>query len=292
MKAIIGIFICASLLFGCSEGVLRTSSTTTAPVKHVTVVAVGDISCSKTQRNSGNYPCADAEVASLVRSQQPDHLLLLGDIQYQSHTAKNFKENFGVIWSDLLSISKPIAGNHEYAEGGAKGYYETWASYPRPGYYSFHINDDWLLLGMNTNDKCKFVPCGKKSTQYKWLESELDNNANKCVVVMAHHPRYSSGLHGSSSSMKDAFELMESSGVDILLSGHDHNYERFSTKPVQFVVGTGGKDLRRVGKPIDGSVFLSNKHHGALVMKISKRTAELQFLNTDGVTIDKTRVDC
>jgi 3',5'-cyclic AMP phosphodiesterase CpdA len=292
MKTIIGVFACVLLLFSCSGDAPPASSTVAEPAKRIKVAAVGDISCSQTQRKSGNYPCADAAVAALIRNQRPDHLLLLGDIQYQSHTVKNFDENFGVTWADLLSVSKPIAGNHEYAEGGAKGYYETWTSHPRPGYYSFHINDDWVVVGMNTNDKCRFVPCGKESEQYAWLENELKTNVNKCVVVMAHHPRYSSGLHGSSSSMKDAFELMADSGVDILLSGHDHNYERFDTKPVQFVVGTGGKDLRAVGKPIDGSVFLSNKHHGALIMEISERSAELQFLSVNGSVIDKTRIDC
>jgi calcineurin-like phosphoesterase family protein len=285
-KIIFAIFLCS-----CSAS-QTTTTTTETKSEPIVIASVGDISCSRTQRASGNYPCADPQVASLVRGRQPDHLFLLGDIQYQSHTVKNFQENFAPIWSDLIAIAKPVAGNHEYAEGGARGYYATWVKYPKPGYYSFDINKDWVAVVMNTNDECRFVRCEKGSNQHLWLEAELQKNASRCIVVMSHHPRYSSGVHGSSKFMKDSFDLMTQYGVDVLLSGHDHHYERFDTQPAQFVVGTGGKDLRRVRTPVEGSAFLSNKHHGALFMSITDRSASLEFVSTKNVIIDKTTITC
>jgi calcineurin-like phosphoesterase family protein len=280
-------------LSACTSTETTPTTTTTEAPRPVVIASVGDISCSSPMRLSGKHPCVDAEVASLVRGKQPDHLFLLGDIQYQSHTVKNFQENFGPIWADLIPIAKPIAGNHEYSEGGAKGYYATWTKYPKPGYYSFDVNNDWAVIAMNTNDECRFVYCDKGSDQYLWLESELQKNAGKCIIVMAHHPRYSSGVHGSSKFMKDSFDLMTQYGVDIFLSGHDHHYERFNTQPVQFVVGTGGKDLRRVRTtPVEGSVFLSNKHHGALFMSITNRTALVEFIDIDGLMIDWKTITC
>jgi len=279
-------------LSACSSTETTPTTTTTEPPKPVLIASVGDISCSGSQRRSGEYPCVDAEVASLIRGKQPDHLFLLGDIQYQSHTLKNFQENFGPIWADLIPIAKPVAGNHEYAEGGARGYYATWTKYPKPGYYSFNINDDWAVIAMNTNDDCRFVYCNKGSDQYLWLESELQKNANKCIIVMAHHPRYSSGVHGSLDFMKDSFDLMTQYGVDIFLSGHDHHYERFNTQPVNFVVGTGGKDLRRIRDIEEGSVFASNVHHGALFMEINDRTADIEFISIDQRVQDKTSITC
>jgi len=279
-------------LSACSSTETTPTTTATEPPKPVVIASVGDISCSGSQRRSGKYPCVDADVASLVRGQQPDHLFLLGDIQYQSHTLKNFQENFGPIWADLIPIAKPIAGNHEYAEGGARGYYATWTKHPKPGYYSFDINDDWFVVAMNTNDECRFVYCDKGSEQYVWLESELQKNANKCIIVMAHHPRYSSGVHGSSKFIKDSFDLMTQYGVDIFLSGHDHHYERFDTQPAQFVVGTGGKDLRRIRDIEVGSVFVSNVHHGALFMDIYDRTAKIEFISVDQRVQDTTSITC
>lgn len=290
MKKIVS--FCAVFLCACSNNSPTMVTIERLVRKPVIIASVGDISCSRTQRASGNYPCADAEVASLIRDKQPDHLFLLGDIQYQSHTVKNFQENFAPVWSDLIPIAKPVAGNHEYAEGGARGYYATWAKHPKPGYYSFDVNSRWVVVVMNTNDECRFVHCGKGSDQYVWLESELQKNESKCVVVMAHHPRYSSGVHGSSKFMNDSFELMTQYGVDILLSGHDHHYERFDTRPVQFVVGTGGKDLRRVGTPVEGSIFFSDKHYGALFMSVTDRGADLEFVSTDNIVVDRTTITC
>jgi calcineurin-like phosphoesterase family protein len=290
MKSTIALFSIVTL-FACSN-TASVSTTTTEPEKKTVIASVGDISCSGSQRRSGKYPCVDAQVADLVRVKNPDQLWLLGDIQYNSHTIKNFQENFGPIWADLIPIAKPIAGNHEYAEGGAKGYYATWTKYPKPGYYSFDINDDWFVVAMNTNDECRFVSCDKGSEQYLWLESELQKNANKCIIVMAHHPRYSSGVHGSSKFMKDSFDLMTQYGVDILLSGHDHHYERFDTQPAQFVVGTGGKDLRRIRDIEVGSVFVSNVHHGALFMDIYDRTAKIEFISVDQRVQDTTNITC
>ena len=291
MKRFTTAFIAVSLLSACSD-TQAAPTTTTEPEKPIVISAVGDISCSGSQRRSMKYPCVDSEVASLVRSKNPDQLFLLGDIQYNSHTVDNFQENFGVIWADLIPISKPIPGNHEYAEGGARGYYETWPQFPKPGYYSFGLNEDWAVIAMNTNDKCKFVYCEKGSDQYAWMESELQKAQGKCVVVMAHHPRFSSGVHGSSAFMRDSFDLMNRYGVDILLSGHDHNYERFDTQPVQFVVGTGGKDLRSIKTIEDNSAFVSNDYHGALFMTITDRTADVEFIGTDGTVADKTTISC
>ena len=288
MKKIITI---TALLLSACGGSGEQSTTTTEAIKPVTIAAVGDISCSQSQRKSGKYLCEDDRVADIVRQQNPDHLFLLGDIQYHSHTVKNFRENFALIWADLLDISKPIPGNHEYVERGAKGYYAIWTKYPNPGYYSFELNEDWMVVALNTNDNCSDLPCKKGSEQYRWLEAQLTQNPDKCVIAMAHHPRFSSGAHGSSISVKDAYDLMAKHGVVMLLSGHDHHYERVNTSPKQFVVGTGGKDVRRVGK-IENSVFSYNKGSGALFLEIYGKTVSTEFITVEGNVLDTDVTTC
>ena len=75
-----------------------------------------------------------------------------------------------------------------------------------------------------------------------------------------HHPRFSSGVHGSDRRIAGFWELLHDGGADLVLNGHDHNYERFlpmnpagladSTRGmVQIVVGTGGAELRGFRDP-------------------------------------------
>jgi len=272
-----------------------TPTTTTVPVPDVIrMAAVGDIACSSGQRASGKYDCLDANVADLVRAiGDIDHLLLLGDIQYHTHAIKNFNENFGLIWSDLLDISLPIPGNHEYYERGAKGYYEAWPNFPKPGYYSRPLNSDWQIIGLNTNDECEYLACDRGSKQYSWLKAELEANTDKCTIVMMHHPRYSSGAHGSTKAVSDVWKLVEKYNVPVVLSGHDHHYERFNTKPAQYVVGTGGKSLRRTGRtPATGSVIRMSDKHGVLLVTIEGRTIHTEFMGIDGSVNDYNSVSC
>ncbi len=276
-------------------GKTQTADTTTVPVPEVIrLVAVGDISCSQGQRESGKYDCADPNVADLVRAiGDIDHLLLLGDIQYHSHTVKNFRENFGLIWNDLLHNALPVPGNHEYVERGAKGYYATWTKFPKPGYYSVELNDDWRIIALNTNDNCTDVPCREGSEQYAWLKAELEANPGKCTIAMMHHPRFSSGSHGSSKSVSDVWKLLEKYSVPLVLAGHDHHYERFNTKPAQYVVGTGGKSLRSTRRtPETGSVTRMSDHHGVLLVTIEDRTVHTEFMSIDGSVHDYTTTEC
>jgi hypothetical protein len=284
---------------GSSEANESTTTTESAAEETLTLVAVGDISCSQAQRNSGDYDCADEQVANLVRQIDPNYALLLGDIQYNSHTVENFDRNFGVIWSDIIPISMPIPGNHEYAEGGAKGYYAKWGDRFGPaGYYSRLLNNDWVLIGLNTNDECSDVDCRKGSEQYAWLGAELNKYSQQCVISMMHHPRYSSGNHGSSRVVADMFDLMDGNNVPLVLTGHDHHYERFETykgqdkKPVHFVVGTGGKSLRSVGQPINGSVKMIDDAHGVLVLEIQGKTVKTYFVDIAGNILDSHTLTC
>lgn len=286
------------LLAACSSTrtTQETTTTTIPQPEKITIVAVGDIACSTAQRASGDYDCADIQVAELARQQNPDFVFALGDIQYNSHQHKNFAENFARYWADMLSITKPVPGNHEYAMGGAKGYYDSWTDYPAPGYYSFHLNSDWQVVAINTNDECVDVACNDKSEQYQWVQKTLDENAGKCVIAMGHHPRYSSGNHGSTKALGDMYDLFMKNFVQVYLSGHDHHYERVEAPVTQFVVGTGGKSLRSVGTPIAtenaSTQFATADHHGILVIEITGLTMTTKFLTIDGQVLDEYSQNC
>lgn len=303
MRKTLSLIICAgAFLASCGGGESAITTTTTiAPesVETLTIAAVGDISCSAGQRASGKNPCRDAEVAGLVQTIDPTYLLLLGDIQYNSHTVDNFDANFSKTWGQFIPISMPVPGNHEYAEGGAKGYYAKWGKeFGYDGYYSRLLNNDWVLIALNTNDQCEFVGCGPESDQYAWFAAELEKYKNQCLVVMMHQPRYSSGVHGSNRLVGDVFELMDKYDVSMVLTGHDHHYERVEiiretgSEPVQFVVGTGGKSLRRVPQQIPGSIAMIDDKFGVLVIDIAGKQADTRFVDVEENILDSRVINC
>lgn len=255
--------------------------------KVVTIAAVGDISCDTRQRLK--YPCKDSDVADLIRSRNVDHVVLLGDIQYENGSHKEFLLNFGRIWEDLLPISLPLPGNHEYYQQGAAGYFESFPSQEPPGYYSVNLNETWKIIALNTNDRCRHVGCDSESVQYGWLKEQIQSE-RKCIIAASHHPRYSSGVHGNAKFMDDIFNLLQDASVPLLLSAHDHHYERFSTNPVQVISGAGGKLLRKARKN-DESVVIDDKY-GAVFITIVNTKIFIEFADTGGNVLDRTSIDC
>lgn len=290
----------ALLLAACSGGntaetTTTTSTTTTLAPEPIRIAAVGDISCKSSSRASASEDeCRDADVANLIAGYDTDYVFLLGDIQYEDHGSDEFNQNFGAIWLDKDFNFRPIPGNHEYAQSQARDYYDIWFEEQMPGYYAFDIDDKWRVVALNSNDECRFVGCNVSSEQYAWLEMELQAHSDKCVIAMIHAPRYSSGVHGSAGYLEDIFDLMTHYGVLMVLSGHDHHYERVEVagEPKQYVVGTGGKNLRSTGSPVAGSVKISSEYHGALFLEILGNNVMEKFVDITGVTQDSATTIC
>ena len=289
------------LLASCSSaGVVKETpdgivwQTTTTIPQQISVVAVGDIACSSSQRESTENDCQDIAVAKLASGMNPDFVFALGDIQYNSHGSTEFELNFGTYWASLLSITKPIAGNHEYGDGKAEDFFSTWGNIPRSGYYSFEVGDKWLVVALNTNDECTFVSCSKGSDQYLWLQQQLASNTDRCVIALGHHPRYSSGAHGDTEAVNDIYGLMSQYEVSMYISGHDHHYERFETNrsPKQYVVGTGGRSLRGVWKQSEHSASIIDDKYGVLVLDISGSVIRERFVGLAGETLDSDTTVC
>ncbi len=247
---------------------------TAAAERAPTLIAVGDIaSCS----SSG-----DERTAALV-SRIPGTIAVLGDIAYENGTAEDFANCFDPSWGRFVPRIRAALGNHEYNTGTAAVAIDLFGLPPQ-GWYSYSIGA-WHVVVLNSNCD-KVGGCGVGSPQWRWLRADLAVHRNRCTLAYWHHPRYSSGPHGSNAAYAPFWDLLAHAGADVVLEGHDHDYERFA--PVQgirsFVVGTGGRSLYPLLWPRPGSVVRNNDTFGVLKLTLRAASYDWRFLPVQGST--------
>jgi hypothetical protein len=249
------------------------------------ILAVGDIaSCAST---------GDEATADLVDTLEGP-ILLLGDLAYENGTTAEFNNCYDPSWGPHKGRSIPSPGNHEYGTAGAAGYFNYFgpsAGDPTKGYYSLDIGT-WHIIALNSN--CSAVGgCGSTSPQTLWLRQDLRDHPAQCTLAFWHHPRFSSGLHGSSSSYTQFWQALYDYGADVVLVGHEHNYERFASQSPtgvadgpwgirQFIVGTGGRSLRPTNPQIANSELVDSSSYGVLQMTLHPSSYDFEFIPIDG----------
>jgi hypothetical protein len=123
--------------------------------------------------------------------------------------------------------TRPAPGNHEYLTSGASGYYGYFgaaAGDPTKGYYSYELGS-WHIVVLNTN--CSPVGgCGAGSPQSQWLRADLAAYPTVCALAYWHHPRFSFGTYSDDPRYQALWQALYEHGAEIVLSGHDHNYQR------------------------------------------------------------------
>ena len=263
-----------------------TTTTTSAPATQpFRIVAAGDISCLPGKPVTAAECQMDA-TAQLVESLDPDVVLPLGDLQYELGKRADFDSTYATNWGRFRDITRPVVGNHEYTGGRANGYFGYFgeAAHGPDGWYSFDAGNGWHVVVLNS--VCRAVGgCGPGSPQLAWLEADLAATQAPCILAAWHHPRWSSGLHGSDASMDPAWKALAARGADLVLSGHDHHYERFEPKDgglVQYVVGTGGRSLYPVLFQTEGSAAAQDRGFGVLEVELWPDAYETTFHPTPG----------
>ena len=234
------------------------------------MIAVGDMASCASE--------FDEQVSALVDGLEGT-IITVGDNVYERGTAAEWERCFEPSWGRHKARMKPSPGNHDYAAANGAAYHEY---FDVPKYYAFDLGG-WRLISLNSN--CAAVECTNGSEQYEWLRAELDAHRTKCSLAYWHHPRYSSGLHGSTESMEPLFALLNDHGVDVVLAGHDHHYERLVVRGVRhFTVGTGGRSLYPVLRPEPGSEVHDTQTYGALKLRLGEDRYEWEFVGVPGST--------
>nr|MDP8942776.1 metallophosphoesterase [Actinomycetota bacterium] len=264
------------------------------------LAAAGDIACAASESVTA-LTCRQEATARALESLRPDAVATLGDNQYPGGSLADFSASFDPTWGRLKAAIRPAPGNHEYATAGAAGYFDYFgaaAGDRANGYYSYDLGA-WHVVVLNSN--CGIVSCAPGSAQLTWLEDDLARHPRACVLAYWHHPRFSSGRHGDDPSMQPAWEILAYAGADVVLSGHDHDYERFAPIDAagvvsprgmrQFVVGTGGKSLYALGPPRGGSEVRDSSAFGVLALTLHPAGYSWRFVPEEGAAFADTGSD-
>ena len=275
------------------------------------IAAAGDIACDPADPDYNNgkgapHACRMGETADLIVARRPAAVLALGDTQYENGALAKFQVSYEGSWGRFKAITHPAVGNHEYGTRGAAGYFEYFgaaAGEPAKGYYSFDIGA-WHLVALNSN--CRLAGgCGPGSPQERWLRDDLAANGRKaCVLGFWHHPRFSSGPHGGDQTMDTLFRVLYEAGADVVLSGHDHDYERFAqanpdgqpdpTRGIrQFVAGTGGRSYYPFMRLVLTSEVRNSNTFGVLMLTLHPTSYDWEFVPERGKTFtDRGSTNC
>jgi 3',5'-cyclic AMP phosphodiesterase CpdA len=233
-----------------------------APQPTVTVLAAGDIA------HCGSN--GDEQTARLLDGLRGT-ILALGDTVYESGTDEEYAECYAPTWGRHRARTRPAVGNHEYGTPGAAGFFRYFGARagPRRGYHAFRLGA-WQVVILNSN--CKPAGgCERGSPQERWLRGVLARSQARCTLAAMHHPRYSSGLHGSDTTLTDLWRTLSAGGADVVLAGHDHHYERFARQGGirQFVVGTGGRSHYPVVRSLRASQARNATTYGILQLRLA-----------------------
>lgn len=224
-----------------------------------------------------------------------------GDHAYDFGTTHEFRNCYEPTWGRHRARTRPSPGNHDYRTAGAAPYYAYFgenAGLPGRGYYSYDVGA-WHIVSLNSNISAK-----AGSEQERWLRADLAAHPTRCTLAYWHHPVFSSGSHGNIPHMRVLWSVLYEFGVDVVVNGHDHHYERFAPQTPdgaldlkrgirQFIAGTGGARLYDLRTIHANSEVRSNTTWGVLKLTLRATSYNWEFIPVAGGTFrDKGTALC
>ncbi len=283
--------LCLAVLHGVpAHGSLSPEPPTAGAAKRVTIAAAGDIAC-KPPYSTTTRTCQHRATARLIAKRNPTAVLTLGDQQYEVGALSAFNASYDPSWGLFKTKTNPVLGNHEYGTSQASGYFSYFGTRARraPGYYAYNLGS-WRLYALNSN--CDRIDC---AAQVDWLRADLATNPRRCSLAYMHHPKYSSGHHGGITMVAPLWPPLDKAGVDVILQGHDHSYERFGRMSAaggpspngirSFVSGLGGKSRYGFNTTKPGSQFRYDAMYGVLFMTLADTGYSWRFRTINGGVI-------
>jgi hypothetical protein len=252
----------------------------------VVLLAAGDIAdCTN---------LAGAEATAKILEENAGTVAAIGDLAYPDGTKENFK-CYDQTWGRVKNRTRPAPGNHEFHSQGATFYFEYFgkeAGDPKEGFYSYDLGV-WHIISLNS-ECVEIGGCNEGSREEKWLRADLAAHPVACTLAYFHKPLFSSGgAHGDAPEIRPLYEALYDANADVILSGHDHDYERFAPQDPngkldrargirEFVVGTGGKNHRPFGAPEATSEVRDTTTFGVLKLTLKSTGYDWKFIPEAG----------
>jgi tartrate-resistant acid phosphatase type 5 len=239
---------------------------------------------------------AERRVADLVKGYAPEIVITTGDNNYPRGSADTIDANIGQFYAAFIGSYHgkyglgapenrffPALGNHDWYTDGAQAYLDYFTLPGNERYYSFTRGPvEFFALDSDPREPDGTLPTSQQAT---WLKARALASRSPWQVAYMHHPPYSSSLHGSTRETEWPYGEW---GIDLVLAGHDHTYERARIGGVTYLVnGLGGAHEYEFKDPIEGSEFRYNEKHGAQLAEATAHELRLTFVNVDGARIDE-----
>jgi hypothetical protein len=237
-----------------------------------------------------------AEATGKLLEQIPGTVMAVGDLAYPDGTKENF-QCYDRTWGRARNRTRPAPGNHEFHAAGATPYFDYFraaAGDPKYGYYSYELGT-WHIIVLNS--ECADIGgCGAGSREVQWLRADLAAHPAACTLAYWHKPLFSSGsAHGNDYEMKPLWQALYDAKADVVINGHDHNYERFAPQNPdggsdaargirEFVVGSGGKNHRPIVLAKPNSESRNADAFGVLKLSLRTGAFDWQFIPEAGKT--------
>jgi acid phosphatase type 7 len=286
LLSVFAIFISISSAGTWAKNDLQTAGAAKPDQSPVVLLAAGDIAdCTN---------LAGAEATARILEENDGVVAAIGDLAYPDGTEENFK-CYDQTWGRVKSRTRPAPGNHEFHSQGATFYFAYFgvvAGDPKDGFYSYDLGA-WHVISLNS-ECAEIGGCNEGSREEKWLRADLAAHPAACTLAYFHKPLFSSGgAHGDAPEIRPLYQALYDAHADVILSGHDHDYERFApqdpngkldrTRGIrEFVVGTGGKNHRPFGAPEATSEVRDTTTFGVLKLTLKRTSYDWKFIPEAG----------
>jgi hypothetical protein len=278
---------------------MRTAAQAQNPLPFI-LLAAGDIADCNSEGDAQTADQIQATLAARLDLSAAISVAALGDTAYESGTLEEFQNCYHPTWGQFLDRTLPVVGNHEYLTPDAAGYVAYFG--PRAGdpdklYYHESLAHGWEFIALNSSCS-KVGGCSEGTPQNLWLRTVLAANKGKCIIAAVHDPPFSSGQHGNQLRTYPLAQALYEYGADIIVSGNDHNYQRFvpmnhlgQPDPNgfrQFVIGTGGSNFGPTITPTVPitSAALKFRVFGVAKFELLPNFYTWEFRSTDGSYVD------
>lgn len=304
--------------FGCYAQNGSTPPPADAPAKEVALagaavmIGAGDIGVCGTRGDEATGRMVDSVLKADSVEKVETVVITMGDNAYPSGAEGAnyiFERCFAPSWGSkrIMNAIRPSPGNHDFENQRGAGYYKYFgdrAGPPGKGYYSYDIGA-WHVVALNSELAMDPAALAQANAQEDWLRQDLKDHSKPCTLAYFHEPLFSSGnFHGPTPEVRSLWSIMFDNGVDLILNGHEHHYERFLpqtpsgvadsvTGIEQIIVGTGGAGLRGVRTPPEpSSAAQIHGYFGVLKLTLGAEEYRHAFLDTNGRVWDRGGRKC